>query len=229
MMEYRRYAIYYAPPAGEFARRAAGWLGWDLAGGHAVRQPDLPGLPRPLPLMTVDPRRYGFHGTIKAPFRLAEGATCAMLQEALDRLAGRRPPVVLDGMHLVRLKGFLAFVPFGDETDLVNLAADVVRDIDGCRAPLTPEDISRRRPDRLSLRQRQLLEEWGYPHVMEEFRFHLTLSDNLPEDQAALLAPVAAGWFADCLPRPFRIDDLSLCGEDGDGRFSLISRHALTG
>jgi hypothetical protein len=64
---------------------------------------------------------------------------------------------------------------------------------------------------------------------MEEFQFHLTLTDDLPEAQAEALAPPLAAWFAPVLPRPFVIDDLCLMGEDAAGRFHLISRHALTG
>lgn len=78
-------------------------------------------------------------------------------------------------------------------------------------------------------RQRELLSAWGYPFVMEEFRFHLTLSDNLPESEAAELAARLDPWLAPDLPRPFAIEDLCLFGEDAAGRFHLLERHALTG
>jgi putative phosphonate metabolism protein len=229
MSEYRRYAIYYAPPAGPFADRVAAWLGWNPATGREVAQPVVGGLPRPLAEMTEAPRKYGFHGTIKAPFRLAEGLDQAMVQERLDRLGARLSPVGMPGLALVRLGSFLALAPGGDETDLMNLAAEVVTDIDDLRAPLTPAEMARRRPERLSSRQRELLALWGYPYVLEEFRFHLTLSDSLPDGEAAALADVAGRHLADVLPRPFVIADLCLFGEAADGRFHLVSRHALTG
>lgn len=229
MTEYRRYAIYYAPPPGEFARRSAHWLGWDAQAGQAVDQPDLPGLPRPLAALTADPRKYGFHGTMKAPFRLADGATRAELGAALDELGARQAPVVVPGLHLSQISGFLALVPQGDDGPLKALAFDAVTMLDPFRAALTEVEIAKRRPERLNPRQRALLDRWGYPYVDEEFRFHLTLSDKLEAAEGAGLAQVAAAYFADCLPQPFLIGDLCLFGEDAAGRFHLVSRHALAG
>ena len=101
--------------------------------------------------------------------------------------------------------------------------------LDALRAPLTPAEIAKRRPERLNPRQRELLAAWGYPYVIEEFRFHLTLSDDLPEAEAEDLAAVLGPWLAPDLPRPFGITDLCLFGEDQAGRFHLLERHALTG
>jgi hypothetical protein len=221
MTEYKRFAVYYAPPSGDFATRANLWLS-DAA-------PTLPGLPRAPADLTAAPRRYGFHGTIKAPFRLADGVDARMLQAALAALAARLPPVRMAGLRLEILKGFLAFIPEGDETDLLALGAEVVSRLDPLRAPLTEADIARRRPDRLTARQRELLARWGYPYVMEEFRFHLTLTDDLPDEVAHSTAAILGPWFAEVLPRPFDIADLCLFGEDATGRFHLLHRYPLTG
>ena len=221
MTEYKRYAIYYAPRPGDFATRANLWLS-DAA-------PHLPGLPRPPADLTTAPRRYGFHGTIKAPFRLADGTTGQHLRDALAALSARLAPVRMAGLRLERVKGFLALLPEGDETDLLALGAEVVSRLDPLRAPLTEAEIARRRPDRLTARQRDLLARWGYPHVMEEFRFHLTLTDDLPPEVAQATATVLGPWFADVLPRPFDIADLCLFGEDAAGRFHLLHRYPLTG
>ncbi|MBL4929247.1 DUF1045 domain-containing protein [Fuscibacter oryzae] len=229
MKDFKRYAVYYAPRRGDFAEAAADWLGWDVATGKPRLQPDLPGLPRALADLTVAPRKYGFHGTIKAPFRLAEGASESDLQTATAGLARRLAPARMPGLRLAWLGGFLALIPDGDEAGLTALGAEVVRGLDGLRAPLTPEERARRKPDRLTVRQRELLDQWGYPHVMELFRFHLTLSDDLPEDEILPVAEVAQDWFAPVLPQPFVVEDLCLFGEDMLGRFNLIGRHALTG
>ena len=221
MTEYTRYAIYYAPRPGDFATRANLWLS-DAA-------PHLPGLPRPPADLTAAPRRYGFHGTIKAPFRLAEGVTEQHLRDDLATLAARLAPVRLPGLRLEQVKGFLALLPEGDATELLALGAEVVSRLDPLRAPLTEAEIARRRPDRLTARQRELLTRWGYPHVMEEFRFHLTLTDDLPPDVAEATAATLTPWFADVLPRPFDIADLCLFGEDAAGRFHLLHRYPLTG
>lgn len=229
MTDFQRFAVYYAPRPGDFAAATAAWLGWDAATGQAVDHPALDGLPAPLADLTRAPRKYGFHGTIRAPFRLAADVRPADVTAACDDLARRCAPVRLDGLHLHRIGGFLALVPSGDDTDLMALGADVVSHLDPLRAPLTAADIARRRPDRLTPRQCQLLDLWGYPYVMEEFRFHLTLTDDLPPAQADAVAAVLTPWLAPVLPRPFDVADLCLFGEDAQGRFHLLSRHALTG
>jgi hypothetical protein len=109
------------------------------------------------------------------------------------------------------------------------LAATVVAALDALRAPLTAADRARRKPDDLTARQRDLLDQWGYPYVMDEFRFHLTLTNGLAPDLAEAVLPVAQDWFGPVLPQPFRVEDLCLCAEAPDGRFHLIHRYALTG
>lgn len=225
----KRYAIYFAPRPGPFARAAAHWLGWDPASGQACAQPSLAPLPRPLADMTAAPRRYGFHGTLKPPFRLAGGCDAEGLREALDTLAARLAPVSLPGLRLNLLSRFLALTPEGDTTALNTLAARTVEALEPFRALLTEAEIARRRPALLSPRQRDLLAQFGYPYVMEEFHFHLTLSDALTPDEAAILAPLAETHFAPVLPHPFSVADLCLFGEDGEGRFHLLHRAALAG
>ncbi len=226
MDQMKRYAVYYAPPAGEFAARASQWLGWDPATGRVLTPPDL-GLPAEE--ITRDPRKYGFHGTIKPPFRLAEGQSEAGLREALAGLSARLAPVVLSGLSLKSLGGFLALVPEGDTAPLLALAAGVVRDLDRFRAALNAAEIAKRRPERLAPRQRELLDAFGYPFVMEEFRFHLTLTDRLAGDQAVEAARILAAHFVPVLPRPFTVADLCLFGEARDGRFHLLHRYPLSG
>ncbi|MCU0829754.1 MAG: DUF1045 domain-containing protein [Tabrizicola sp.] len=226
MDQMKRLAVYYAPRAGAFAAKANSWLGWDPVTGQTLAQPQVPGIGDPAEI-TVDPRRYGFHGTIRAPFRLAPGLSQDAAAEAVAGLARRLAPVTCDGLRLENLRGFLALTPMGCEAALLELGAAVVEVTNPLRAPLTAEDVARRRPDQLTPRQRHLLEIWGYPHVMEEFRFHLTLTDRLPDPEPALTALEA--HFAPVLPRPFVIEDLCLFGEDAHGRFHLLHRYALTG
>lgn len=225
----KRFAVYYTPRQGEFAARTAAWLGWDAASGREVAQPVLPGLPCPAADLTRDPRKYGFHGTIRAPFRLGEGISPDDAVAAVEALAARLAPVTCDGLRMVDLHGFLALIPEGCDDALQALAAAVVEGTNHLRAPLTEAEIARRKPDRLSPRQRDLLDRWGYPYVMEEFRFHLTLTDSLPEDQRPQVMAALQDHLSPVLPRLFAIEDLCLFGEDMDSRFHLLHRAALSG
>ncbi len=225
MTQMKRYAVYYAPEPGPFADAAARWLGWDPALGHPVPQPDL-GVD--LHALTAEPRKYGFHGTLKPPFRLADGVDLGALKAALADLARQLPPAEMPGLALQSLGNFLALTPTGDTTALSTLAAQVVETLEPLRAPLTEAEIARRRPDRLTQRQRDLLAQYGYPYVMEEFQFHLTLSGPLSPPDLATLAPRATAHFAPHLPTPFRVSQLSLFGEDTAGQFHLMHRYTLT-
>jgi Protein of unknown function (DUF1045) len=226
MDRYSRYAVYYAPRAGSFAQRAAEWLGRDAGMGADLTQPVLAGVGDPRSL-TVEPRRYGFHGTLRAPFRPGPGHVESTIRDSVERLAKGLAPVVCEGLTAEVLHGFVALTPLGCEAALLDLAARVVEATDPLRARLTEAEIARRRPDRLTPRQRALLDRWGYPFVMEEFRFHLTLTDRLatPEPVRAALA----AHFAPVLPRPFVVEDLCLFGEDTLGLFHLLHRYPLSG
>nr|WP_103257144.1 DUF1045 domain-containing protein [Tabrizicola aquatica] len=226
MDQMKRYAVYYAPPEGAFADRANAWLGRDPATGTDLPQPVLPGTGDPRAI-TVEPRRYGFHGTIRAPFRPGAGVGQAQVHATLATLAAKLAPVTCDGLQVEVLDGFVALTPLGCEAALLDLGAAVVTATNALRAPLTEAEIARRRPDRLTPRQRELLDRWGYPHVMDEFRFHLTLTDRLDHPQPVRQALEA--HFTPVLPRPFVIADLCLFGEDTSGRFHLLHRYTLSG
>lgn len=228
MEGYRRYAI-YAAPDGPLGAWAASWLGWDAEAGAAVPHPRVPGLMQPVEMLTAAPRRYGFHGTVKPPFRLAEGASVADLHAATYALCEASAPVRLGGLRLARLGGFLALVPQGEAAALGALAQRMVEGLDGFRAPPDAAESARRRPETLSPRQRALLDEWGYPFVAEEFHFHLTLTGNLPSDIAARTEAALALELQGLLPAPFTVDSLCLFGEGADGRFRLLHRYALSG
>lgn len=226
MDQMKRYAVYYAPREGTFAFRANEWLGREPGNPRDLPQPVLPGIGDPRSI-TAEPRRYGFHGTIRAPFRPADGVDEDLICTTVSDLAARLRPVTCEGLRVEVLHGFIALTPLGCEAALLQLGSAVVEGTNDLRAPLTEAEIARRRPDRLSSRQRDLLDRWGYPHVMEEFRFHLTLTDRLDEPEPVRGA--LADYFGPVLPRPFVIEDLCLFGEDATGHFHLMHRYALSG
>ena len=63
------------------------------------------------------------------------------------------------------------------------LADAAVTGLDAHRAPAAPEELARRRAAKLTARQEAHLLDWGYPYVLEEWRFHVTLTRRL-EDAA---------------------------------------------
>jgi hypothetical protein len=229
MTDFKRYAIYYAPRPGALADLAGHWLGRDVETGDALTHPDLPALPMPLSELTIQPRRYGFHGTLRAPFRPAEGVTGKDIAAAVMALASRLAPVRCKGLQVENLAGFVALTPLGCEAVLMELGAMVVEGTDTLRSPLDAEEIRRRLPETLTSRQRILLGLWGYPYVMEEFRFHLTLSDPLVDGHIRPVIHQAGAFFAPVLDAPFVIEDLCVFGEEAGGAFRLIHRYALSG
>ena len=228
MNGFRRYGLYVVPEGGLY-RAGAEWLGWDSVAGKAVPQPDLPGLPDRPAALTATPRKYGFHGTIKPPFHLAEGRTAAALHAATQAFCARRAPVTIPAMALRRLGRFLAIVPTEASAALGDLAGATVETLDPFRAPPSGAELARRRKSPLTAPQEALLERWGYPYVMEEFRFHLTLTGALAPDRLEATEAVLAPRFAPHLTGPVTISSLCLMGEDAAGMFHLIHRYTLSG
>ncbi|OSQ51723.1 DUF1045 domain-containing protein [Marivita geojedonensis] len=223
-MSFTRFAVYYLPPEGALAGFGASWLGWDCVAARTAVFLMVPGLDE----VTSTPRKYGFHGTLKPPFRLAEGTDLSGLQEAVARMAAACASAQCDGLALTALGRFLALTPRGDTSGPGRIAATCVEALDAFRAPPSQAELERRRRARLSERQQMLLHRWGYPYVMEEFRFHMTLTGRLPVDEIDHWMEIATAHLPP-LPAPFVMDEVALVGEREDGQFELIQRYALTG
>jgi putative phosphonate metabolism protein len=227
---YARYAIFWVPPPGSgLARFGAEWLGWDTDAGRPVPQPALD-LPRPLDQITRAPRRYGFHGTLKPPFRLNSGASAAGLDRALTNLAAGQPPAGAPGLSVSTRLGFLALMPTGTALAVDALAAACTRDLDRFRAAPGAAELAQRRVHGLTAGQEENLTRWGYPYVFEDFRFHLTLSGRLLPGEAEALTDAATALAAPHLDPVLRLDDICLFGDPGAGReFHLLRRYPLKG
>jgi len=227
-----RHAVYFAPSAAEpLARLGAAWLGRDAADGRPLAQPPIDGVDPPdFAAATAAARRYGFHATLKPPFRLAEGHTAADLADAVAALAAALPPVTLPALAIARVGGFVALVPDRPVAALDRLAGRVVADLDRFRAPPSAAETARRRPATLSPRQRAMLARWGYPYVFEEFGFHMTLTDAVAPALGDRLVAAAARHFAPVLGRPVPVDALTLFVEPAAGApFGITARLPLTG
>ena len=160
---------------------------------------------------------------------MAEGTDINTLMDTIAALSSRLAPVALDGMTLTRLGSFLALTPQGDVTALAQMASTVVRELDRFRAPPDAAEIARRKQANLTALQEKNLKDWGYPYVMDAFRFHMTLTGPLQGAQHDVILAQAIAHFADLPPRPFVVDSLTLVGESTEGFFHEIQRYTLTG
>jgi hypothetical protein len=226
MSQFRRYAVYFTPPPGAFADFGAGWLGWNVATGRrASRTIALDGAED----ITATPRRYGFHATLKPPFRLAGGRTAADLAAAVAEVAAATPAVHGARLHMERLGPFLALVPASDHRPFSVLGDAMVEGLDAFRAPAPEDEIARRRAAGLTPAEDAHLLRWGYPYVFGEFRFHMTLTGKLETATADRVEAALAPVLAEVVPDPFGIADVTLAGEDEDGYFHELHRYTLSG
>jgi len=172
-LEIPRYAVYFAPSEqsqlGEFGQHVLQRTACEH--DHPIRLS-----------VTEKAAHYGFHSTFKAPMELAPGCSEQSLLEAVQVYSKTKQQVPLIGLTPSIVDGFHALT-LPDSPDVDAFAADVMRTFDAFRAPLTDADRERRRPAQLPARQRQYLEAFGYPHVLEEFKFHMTLSKRIESDK----------------------------------------------
>ncbi|BBK37085.1 hypothetical protein STAQ_21630 [Allostella sp. ATCC 35155] len=225
-----RYAVYFAPPADHpLSRFASGWLGRCPEGGPIGPRPAIAGVDRErLGQIVAEPARYGFHGTLKPPFRLAEGQSEPELAERLADIAAGLAGFVLPPLDLRALGRFLALVPEAPSPTLAAVAAACVTGLDALRAPPTAAELERRRRATLDPRQEQLLARWGYPYLLDRFGFHLTLTGPLAEDERTLVRAALAPLVAPFCRAPLPFADLALFAEPAPGEpFRLARRFPL--
>jgi putative phosphonate metabolism protein len=224
-----RYAIYFAPPA-ETAlwRFGSSVLGYDAATGEDTPFLIPPGfVEHEWRDLTAEPRRYGFHATLKAPFRLARGASEQDLTAALARFAKGRAAVLAD-LSVTALGSFVALAPQGRPPELSDLADAAVDAFEPFRAPLSEAERLRRRPEALSPRQRELLERYGYPHVREQFRFHMTLTGPLGSHADAVATRLRALAASHLAPGPTLVNSIALVRQTPGARFRIVAARELS-
>jgi putative phosphonate metabolism protein len=231
MTDTPRYALYYAPaPRSELGRFGAHLLGYDAFSRKTLRFPV--NIEQALPdwgELTQDPRKYGFHATLKAPMVLADGKSEAELLAACAEFAATPRPIPMIAPVVNVISDFIAIVPSQPSTELQALAADAVSRFDSFRAPLTASDRARRNPDGLPPRQREYLERWGYPYVMEEFRFHMTLTGRLPAERRETVLAILRQRFAALNMNSIAVDRLALFKQSDSGsQFRILQHHNLT-
>lgn len=193
-----RCAVYFVPEVhSTWWQAGSHWLGRCAATGASYAPADIHGVtPDTLEACTADPRRYGWHATLKAPFALAAGHSLDTLRSAMRALADTLPAFDMPPLRVSTQGGFLALRPEDDTARINATAAACVTRLHALARPLNEAELARRRQARLSPEQDRLLTEWGYPWVLDQFRFHLSLTGPLgaltPDTQAALMQAAQA-------------------------------------
>jgi hypothetical protein len=220
-VNFSRYAIYYIPDLPLF-QIGSDWLGWNSLTGQETT------LTANHHRITDRPRKYGFHATMKPPFSLASNSTQGELQDAFQAFCATVSPATGGTLKISRLGRFLAMTQDVQSNDVTDLAASTVSHFDKFRAPLSDNDIQKRRQRRLTPEQDALMLRWGYPYVMQEFKFHMTLTGPLQNDEIVSIEQLANTRFQEFIGQSLNIASLALLGEDRDsGRFHVIEKLSL--
>ncbi|MFD1744563.1 DUF1045 domain-containing protein [Rhizobium helianthi] len=222
-----RYAVYFTPPEDHPLTRAAShWLGRNAFSARTDEQ-DSPctrlsgGQWQEL---VSEPARYGFHATLKAPFRLSEDRTAATLGSFFEQYCAQEQPATIPRLELAEIGPFFALTCAGGSEGINALCDRVVRAFEPWRAPLSVAELAKRRPESLKPRQRDLLQTWGYPYVFEEFRFHMTLTGAVAEDCKPLVRSLLEEQFSDFLGKPLAVEHLGLFVEHESGQPFYVQR-----
>ncbi|MFK7945337.1 MAG: DUF1045 domain-containing protein [Paracoccaceae bacterium] len=222
-----RYGVYYLPPeASALAVFGARWLGWDVASGRDVAHQEAS---IDVAAVTATPRLYGFHGTMKPPFRLTDQSDQAALTRAIEALAARRAPFDAPPLRLARLGSFLALMPSSECPALRDLAEDCVKSLDTFRAPAGEAEIAKRRASDLTPRQDEILVRWGYPYILDEFRFHMTLTGKLDADTGDAAEAALKELTTKLTRDPMPVHEICLVQQIDGAPFRLLHRYPLTG
>jgi putative phosphonate metabolism protein len=221
-----RYALYFAPaPDSALHRFGSSWLGRDATTDAAVERPAVAEFaPDRLAEITRSPARYGFHATLKAPFRLALGCDKAALADAVMALTATRRPFATPPLALATIDGWRALVLSEPCAQMQALCDEMVAGLEPLRATPSQAEVARRLGAGLSERQQALFRRWGYPYVFDEFRFHMTLTSPLDAGEGAridaALAPLVAPF---AVPHP--VDGVALFHQPGAAMpFTMVAR-----
>ncbi len=225
---FHRYAIYFSPrvdePLAEFGRR---WFGFDTETRAPVPQERR--WPVPTGLLRT-PARYGFHATLKAPFRLRRGRDERELFEAVQGLAGEWAPQRLGLLTPRELGSFLTLQQSLPNPKVDELAFACVRDLDPFRQPLTEEEQDRIFGKGITRQQKANVFTWGYPYVGDDYVFHMTLTSILAPHEIAPWKTKVLEWGMEYLSEPVMLRDLCVFAQaSAEEPFQLIERFELRG
>lgn len=226
-----RYAIFFVPDRqSRLYRYGCSVLGYDCYGGEPVPFPQENG-GGALDWRDIGAaaRRYGFHATLKAPFHLSPAASERQLIKAVENFAGLGHAIHSFAPTVRLLDAFYAVVPHAPVATLDALAASCTTLFDAYRAPITARERARRVALGLSPSQIQNLDRWGYPYVLADFKFHMTLTGPVPTPRRkAVHAALLDGFKRMKVEASIALDRLALVKQDSpDASFRVVGRWPL--
>jgi hypothetical protein len=227
---YARYAIYYTPqPGTALAAFGRSWFGRANDGVTLQAFSDAGLAGTSFAKLTVAPGRYtGLHALFRAPFALREGFGPDALKARLINFSARRKPIATGPLTLARAGRFLVLRPVEATPALDWLAAQCVATFEDFAAAPSEVERNEHASRQLSDYQRVLLESFGDPDVLSEYRFAIALTG--PLDAAHLDRVAQALWpvLEEICAEGVTVDGLSLFGDAG-GRspMRLIGRYRL--
>lgn len=223
-----RYAIYFCPdPSSALWQFGSSVLGYDSYNGATVAHPEMDAVSTAsFATWSESPRRYGFHATLKAPFYLKEGVLETDVLHEAQQLARELNALEIGHLTIASLGKFAALVPESEAQLLHDLAWACVNCCENLRAPLTPRDRERRLAAGLTPRQMRYLDQFGYPFVKDEFRFHMTLTGPLGESEREHALATLRKIYSS-IDVPAELDGISLARQEPEQPFTVIERFTL--
>ncbi len=223
----KRYAIYFTlPQTDPVYQTAIKWLGYDAYSGNKTNT-DSKKLAKNRQYVSKA-AKYGFHATLKPPFRLSQDKSEEQLIDELENFASSITAFTCKPLKIKSMTHFIALAPKNSCDQLDAFAAQCLKHFEPFRAQLTREEYQKRNPVLLSERQLRYLEQWGYPYVEDEFRFHMTLTDSMMEDEIKKIKKKLKQYFKEVLGKPLQINQLHIFRQDSTcSNFQIISSHNL--
>ena len=237
MKKYSRYAIYYAPPKEssleEFGRY---WFGWDplnaklINNKHRINYLNRFGIKN---LINIDknvliPKKYGFHGTLIPPFKLNKNYSTNTLFKKTEEIAKKFKKFKFYKFKLKKMNNFYAFVQNKKNNNINKLSNRLVRELFKFRSPLSKKEIDRRNPSKLSKLQLNILYKWGYPYIMSEFNFHMTLASEVTGNKLYFELKKIEKNKEIILNEINNFDKIYIFGENQKGMFENLENFSLS-
>lgn len=219
---YESFAISWVPapnePLADFGRR---WTGWCPDRGEKQTRMRSPACGLDLRPLTHGTSRYGLQGVICPAFRPRHPHSLWIVERALNEVADEAREIVVPGLELGIVGGRVALVPVTPHPalgDLVLRVREAMRPHHGEPAVQASfEDGGEEIAARMGLSFRRAAQ------------FHLPLTDAMPPETACRIAVRLRGLVAPLLSRMFRISDLAIVADPGNGRrVSVHDRYGLS-